>query len=310
MKRDLITIADLSDDEILSIFREAQRFSALSLDEKRALRGKLKARRCLLMFYEPSTRTRVSFEVAAMTFGMSRCVVTADSSSVAKGESIEDTAQTFGAMGIDLAIVRHPADDGVAEFARNFPSPVINGGSGKADHPTQALLDAYALWKRGLLNKDLHIVICGDILHSRVARSNVELLSRLGITPVLCGPKKLMPPELQSEGLALFCGHKVEVRFNLDGLLPEIDALMMLRTQLERHGGKGAFPKKEFVAGYQVNAERLKRLREDALIMHPGPVMRGNELTDEAMTDSRNIVLDQVTGSVHVRMALIAHMVH
>jgi aspartate carbamoyltransferase catalytic subunit len=310
MKRDLITIADLTDDEILSIFREAQRFSTLNLDEKRALRGKLKARRCLLMFYEPSTRTRVSFEVAAMTFGMSRSVVTADSSSVAKGESIADTAQTFGAMGIDLAIVRHPSDDGVAEFARNFPSPVINGGSGKAAHPTQALLDAYALWKRGLLNEGLRIVICGDILHSRVARSNVELLNRLGITPVLCGPKELMPPELQAEGPVMFCGQKVEARFKLDALLPEIDALMMLRTQLERHGDKGAFSQADFVAGYQVNAERLKRLRKDALIMHPGPVMRGSEMTDEAMADSRNIVLEQVTGGVHVRMALIALIVH
>ena len=119
-----------------------------------------------------------------------------------------------------------------------------------------------------------------------------------------------MPPELQAEGPALFCGQKVEARFNLDGLLPEIDALMMLRTQLERHGDKGAFSQEDFVAGYQVNAERLKRLRKDALIMHPGPVMRGSELTDEAMADSRNIVLDQVTGGVHVRMALIALMVH
>jgi aspartate carbamoyltransferase catalytic subunit len=309
MKRDLITIADLSDDEILNVLRAAQRYSSLSLDETRALRGKLKARRCLLMFYEPSTRTRVSFEVAAQTFGMSRCVVTADSSSVAKGESIADTAQTFGAMGFDLAVVRHAADGGVAEFADNFPAPVMNGGSGKAHHPTQALLDAYTLWRRELLHKGLRIAICGDVLHSRVARSNIELLHGFGIVPVLCGPRALMPPELQAEGKAEFVGKEVEVRFNLDEILPELDALMMLRTQLERHSAPGIYSQGDFVAAYQVNAQRLRKLRSDAVLMHPGPVMRGSELTDEAMADPRCAILQQVTNGVHVRMALISMMV-
>ncbi|MCD6282346.1 aspartate carbamoyltransferase catalytic subunit [bacterium] len=306
MKRDLITVTDLTDDELQNIFQRAQGFERTSAQERLSLRGKLVGKHCLLLFYEPSTRTRLSFEVAAKTFGMDVCVATAESSSVAKGESIEDTAQTCGALGFDLAVMRHPDDGAVAEFAEHFPTPVINGGSGKSAHPTQALLDAYALWKRDLLREGLRIAICGDILHSRVARSNVRLLNRFGITPMLVAPKELMP-----DGFTLEAGTsdteslQAETQHNLDDILGEVDAIMMLRTQTERHGGVVLIRPKDFIAGYQLNAQRLEKLRADAVIMHPGPVVRGSEMTDDVMQDKRTIIVEQVAGGVFVRMALV-----
>jgi len=257
-KRDIITVSDLTDGEIHSLFAQADGY-ARALGERRNLSAsRLAACNCLLMFYEPSTRTRVSFELAAKHFGMRVCVVTAKGSSVVKGESIEDTAQTFGAMGFDLAVVRHDEDDGVARFAREFPASVISGGSGKAAHPTQALLDAYALWKRGLLHPGLRIAIVGDLLHSRVARSNVRLLNRFGIVPLLVAPRELMPPEFRSDGEPLdAAGVKAVAHLALDPLLPQLDAIMMLRTQLERHGGHPLVDPETFTADYQLNARRL-----------------------------------------------------
>ncbi len=210
-------------------------------------------------------------------------------------------------MGFDLAVVRHPDDDGVATFSRHFSASVINGGSGKFAHPTQALLDAYALWRRDRLRKDLRIAIVGDILHSRVARSNVRLLNRFGITPILVAPRELVPPEFQQEDRTSETGGlRAETSSDLDSLLGKLDAIMMLRTQFERHGGRLLIEPEEFMARFQLNAARLERLPADAVIMHPGPVNRGLELTDEVMDDPRTIIVDQVAGGVHVRMALIA----
>jgi aspartate carbamoyltransferase catalytic subunit len=306
MKRDVITVTDLTDDELQNVFQRAQRFERMGARERLSLRGNLEGRPCLLLFYEPSTRTRLSFEVAAKAFGMEACVTTAESSSVVKGESIEDTAQTCGALGFDLAVMRHPSDGAVSEFAEHFPAPVINGGSGRSAHPTQALLDAYALWKRGLLKGDLRIAICGDILHSRVARSNVRLLNRFGITPLLVAPKELMPDGfMQEAGTPGAESLQVETQHDLDSILGELDAIMMLRTQLERHGALVIIRPKDFIAGYQLNAERVEKLRADAVIMHPGPVVRGSELTDDVMEDKRTIIVEQVAGGVFVRMALI-----
>lgn len=306
MKRDIITVADLTDDELQSIFQRAQNFERMTVQERRSLRRKLEGRQCLLLFYEPSTRTRLSFEVAAKTFGMEACVATAESSSVVKGESVEDTAHTCGALGFDLAVMRHPDDGAVAEFAEHFPAPVINGGNGRSAHPTQALLDAYALWKRDLLRDDLRIAICGDVLHSRVARSNVRLLNRFGITPLLVAPKELMPDGfMQKAGTANAERLQAETQHNLDDVLGELDVIMMLRTQLERHGGLVLIRPKDFIAGYQLNMERLEKLSADAVIMHPGPVVRGSELTDDVMEDKRTIIVEQVAGGVYVRMALI-----
>ena len=179
MKRDVITVTDLTDDELQKVFQRAQNFERMGAQERVSLRGNLEGKHCLLLFYEPSTRTRLSFEVAAKTFGMEACVATAESSSVVKGESVEDTAQTCGALGFDLAVMRHPVNGAVAEFAEHFPAPVINGGSGRSAHPTQALLDAYALWKRGLLKGvegrlierrgALRLVVSVDLLGKAVA---------------------------------------------------------------------------------------------------------------------------------------------
>ena len=306
MKRDVITVTDLTDDELQSIFQGAQNFERMGSQERLSLRGNLEGKHCLLLFYEPSTRTRLSFEVAAKTFGMETCIATAEGLSVAKGESIEDTAQTCGALGFDLAAMRHPDDGAVKEFAAHFPAPVINGGSGKFAHPTQALLDAYALWKRSLLRDNLRVAICGDILHSRVARSNVRLLNRFGITPLLVAPKELMPDGfIQDANSSDAESLQAETQHDLDDILGEIDVIMMLRTQLERHGGVALIRPKDFIAGYQLNSTRLEMLRPNAVIMHPGPVVRGSELTDDVMEDKRTIIVEQVAGGVYVRMALI-----
>jgi len=306
MKRDVITVTDLTDDELQNVFQRAQNFERMGAQERVSLRGNLEGKHCLLLFYEPSTRTRLSFEVAAKTFGMEACVATAESSSVVKGESVEDTAQTCGALGFDLAVMRHPDDGAVAEFAEHFPAPVVNGGSGRSAHPTQALLDAYALWKRGLLKDDLRIAICGDILHSRVARSNVRLLNRFGVTPILVAPRQLMAPDFRQDlGAKGSTDLKADASSNLDELLGELDVIMMLRTQLERHEGLVLIRPKDFIAGYQLNAARMEKLSPDAVIMHPGPVVRGSELTDDVMEDKRTIIVEQVAGGVFVRMALI-----
>ena len=306
MKRDLITVSDLTDDELQNIFQRAQEFERMSAQERLSLRAKLEGKYCLLLFYEPSTRTRLSFEVAAKAFGMAACVAAAESSSVVKGESIADTAQTCGALGFNLAVMRHPDDGAVADFAKHFPSPVINGGSGKFAHPTQALLDAYVLWKRNLLRDSLRVAICGDILHSRVARSNVRLFNRFGITPILVAPKELMPDGFaQDVSSSDIESLQVKTQHDLDSILGEIDVIMMLRTQLERHGGVALIRPKDFIAGYQLNAARLEQLNSSAAIMHPGPVVRGSELTDDVMEDKRSIIVEQVAGGVFVRMALV-----
>jgi len=306
MKRDVITVSDLTDDELHEVLRRAREFEKMSAQERLSLRTKLEGKHCLLLFYEPSTRTRLSFEVAAKTFGMETSVATAEGLSVAKGESIEDTARTCGALGYEVAVMRHPDDGAVSEFAAHFPAPVINGGSGKFAHPTQALLDTYALWKRDLLRDNLRVAICGDVLHSRVARSDVRLLNRFGITPILVAPKELMPDGLMQDANSSDAESlQAETQHDLDSILGEIDVLMMLRMQLERHGGVVLIRPKDFIAGYQLNSERLEMLRPNAVIMHPGPVVRGSELTDDVMEDKRAIIVEQVAGGVFVRMALI-----
>jgi aspartate carbamoyltransferase catalytic subunit len=307
MKRDLITVNDLTVPETLALFEAAQEYELMLPAERLRLRDLQAARQCLLMFYEPSTRTRISFQVAAHAFGMSTCVADAVGTSVVKGESLTDTAQTFGAMGFDLAVFRHPEDGAAAQFAREFACPVVNGGDGCDSHPTQALLDCYTLWKRKLLKEGLQIGICGDVLHSRVARSNARLLNRFSITPHFIGPPALLVNAPAGEGSKM--GFLASLHTELDPLLPELDVLIMLRTQFERHGGQELVARDEFAAGYQLNHRRLQRLKPKAVIMHPGPVNRGIELADEAMADQRSAILEQVANGVFVRMALIALLV-
>lgn len=304
MKRDLITVNDLTVPETLALFAAAREYELMLPAERRQLRELRAGRQCLLMFYEPSTRTRVSFQVAAHAFGMSTCVADAAGTSVVKGESLTDTAQTFGAMGFDLAVFRHPEEGSAAQFARELSCPTVNGGDGCNAHPTQALLDCYTLWKRKLLKEGLQIGICGDVLHSRVARSNARLLNRFSITPHFIAPPELLTGDAVGDASKL--GFLASLHTELDPLLPELDVLMMLRTQFERHGGKELISRGQFIAGYQLNHVRLQRLKPGAVIMHPGPVNRGIELTGEAMADRRSAILEQVANGVFVRMAIIA----
>jgi len=307
MKRDLITVNDLTVPEMLALFESAREYELMLPAERRQLCRLRAGRHCLLMFYEPSTRTRISFQMAAHAFGMSTCVADAAGTSVVKGESLTDTAQTFGAMGFDLAVFRHGEDGSAARFARELPCPVVNGGDGCNSHPTQALLDAYTLWKRKLLKEGIQIGICGDVLHSRVARSNARLLNRFGVTPHFIAPPALLAANPVKQDAEL--GFNASLHTELDPLLPDLDALMMLRMQFERHGGTEPVPPDEFAAGFQLNHRRLQRLKPGAVIMHPGPVNRGIELTDEAMADKRSAIVEQVTNGVFIRMALIALLV-
>jgi aspartate carbamoyltransferase catalytic subunit len=255
----------------------------------------------LLMFYEASTRTRVSFELAGKLLGSDTINVSAKGSSVEKGESIADTAETLAAMGFGIVVVRHGGADAVALFARHFTGAVLNAGAGRGAHPTQALLDALTLRRAGVLARGKRLAIVGDILHSRVMHSNLELLTARGLEVLLIAPPSLMPPAWR-EG-PVMPGVRWEPDF--DRALPGLDAVMMLRMQRERMEG-GLLPGlEEYAALYGLNAPRLKRLPPAAVVLHPGPVNRGVEVSEEVYLDPRCRINNQVTCGVAVRAALL-----
>ncbi|WP_336791439.1 aspartate carbamoyltransferase catalytic subunit [Gordonia malaquae] len=305
----LLSTADLSRDDAIDILDEAQRFEqALAGREVRKL-PTLRGRTVMTMFYENSTRTRVSFEVAGKWMSADVINVSASSSSVNKGESLRDTAKTLRALGADALIVRHPASGSAAQIARwtndgsdilGVPSTgpsVINAGDGMHEHPTQALLDAYTIRQRlgGLDGR--RILIVGDILHSRVARSNALLLSTLGAEVVLVAPPTLLPKGVQT--------WPVRVATDLDAELPAADAVMMLRVQAERMNG-GFFPSsREYSVRYGLSDNRRSMLRDDAVLLHPGPMLRGMEIGFDVADTPQATVLEQVRNGVHVRMAVL-----
>ncbi|EGD56068.1 aspartate carbamoyltransferase catalytic subunit [Gordonia neofelifaecis] len=305
----LLSTADLSHDDAIDILDEAQRFEqALAGREVRKL-PTLRGRTVMTVFYENSTRTRVSFEVAGKWMSADVINVSASSSSVNKGESLRDTAKTLRAAGADALIVRHPASGAAAQIARwtndgtditGLPTTgpsVINAGDGTHEHPTQALLDAYTLRQRlGSLN-GRRIGIVGDILHSRVARSNALLLATLGAEVVLIAPPTLLPTGVET--------WPVRVSTSLDAELPALDAVMMLRVQAERMNG-GFFPSsREYSVRYGLNSARMALLGDDAVVLHPGPMLRGMEIGFDVADRSEAAVLEQVRNGVHVRMAVL-----
>jgi aspartate carbamoyltransferase catalytic subunit len=297
--RRLLSIGDLSPADVDALLDAA----AWYLPRVAAGELKLASLRgvsTLLMFFEPSTRTRVSFELAAKLLGSDTISVTSSGSSVEKGESVVDTAQTLSAMGFHVAVVRHRSADSVELFAQHFAGAVINGGAGRGEHPTQALLDAAVLKRAGMLEAGRHLAIVGDILHSRVARSNLALLTLRGVKVTLVAPPPLMPPAWHAEPPA---GTAWET--DLDRVLPEIDAVMMLRMQRERMGGGMQPPADEYSMLYGLDARRLNLLRPDAVIMHPGPVNRGVEVCEAVFADPRCRINEQVTMGVALRCALL-----
>jgi len=257
-----------------------------------ALRGKT----VVNLFYEASTRTRSSFEVAERVLSADSLSITTAASSVTKGETLLDTAKNLEAMNPDMVIIRHAASGAPHFLARHCRFAVVNAGDGAHEHPTQALLDALTLRQRRGRLKGLRVAIVGDILHSRVARSNLWLLSKMGAQVVLCGPPTLIPPGI--EGLA-------PVTYRIEEAIEGADAIMMLRIQLERMTG-GFFPtNREYHRRFGLTAERVARAKKDVLILHPGPLNRGVEIASEVADGPYSVILDQVTNGVAVRMAVL-----
>jgi len=302
----LLSAADLTRADATAILDNADRFAqALTGREVKKL-PTLRGRTVITMFYENSTRTRVSFEVAAKWMSADTINVSASGSSVAKGESLRDTALTLRAAGADALIIRHSASGSAYQLAEWTREPdgagpaVINAGDGTHEHPTQALLDALTIRQRLGGFEGKRVVIVGDVLHSRVARSNVLLLSTLGADVVLVSPRTLLPAGVEQ--------WPVRVSNDLDAELPAADAAMMLRVQAERMNG-GFFPsEREYSATYGLSAKRQAMLPEHAVVMHPGPMLRGMEIASSVADSSQAAILQQVTNGVHVRMAVLFHL--
>ena len=290
--RSLLGIEQLDRDDINSVLRLARR---MQLGRPRPL---LRDRRIALLFYEPSTRTRVSFEFAAKALGAITTVVHAAASSIEKGESLIDTGLTLRATGADAIVIRHPSSGAPHLLARHLDIPVINAGDGLHEHPTQALLDAYTILRHKNQFRGLKVAIIGDIYHSRVARSNIHLLSKSGVQVTLCGPPGLLPE------VAASLGPGVRFTRHIDEALRGADVVMVLRVQKERLAGL-PLHMDEYIAGYQVTPERLRLAKHDAILMHPGPMVRGVELSGDLADDPASVINEQVANGVCVRMAVL-----
>jgi aspartate carbamoyltransferase catalytic subunit len=329
MTRHLLSAAGLSRDEATAILDDADRFSQALLGREVKKLPTLRGRTVITMFYENSTRTRVSFEVAGKWMSADVINVSSSGSSVAKGESLRDTALTLRAAGADALIIRHPASGAAQQLAEwtaegvdrrgaerlgeldrragaerlgelaGGPS-VINAGDGTHEHPTQALLDALTIRQRLGSVEGKRVVIVGDVLHSRVARSNVLLLSTLGAEVVLVAPPTLLPVGVET--------WPVTVSHDLDAELPAADAVLMLRVQAERMNG-GFFPSaREYSVLYGLSEKRSAKLSAHAVVLHPGPMLRGMEIASSVADSSQSAVLQQVSNGVHVRMAVLFHL--
>jgi aspartate carbamoyltransferase catalytic subunit len=312
MSRHLLAAGDLSRDDATAILDDADRFAQALVGREVRKLPTLRGRTVVTMFYENSTRTRVSFEVAGKWMSADVINVSATGSSVSKGESLRDTALTLGAAGADALIIRHPAS-GAAHRLADWTSSggshdldgatgpsVINAGDGTHEHPTQALLDALTIRQRLGDIAGRRVVIVGDILHSRVARSNVMLLATLGAEVVLVAPPTLLPVGIS--------GWPVTVSYDLDAELPAADAVLMLRVQAERMNG-GFFPSaREYSVLYGLSERRQAMLPGHAVVLHPGPMLRGMEIASSVADSAQSAVLQQVSNGVHVRMAVLFHL--
>lgn len=297
----LLGIRDLSTERINEILKVASSFKdVLKRDIKKVptLRGKT----VVNLFFEPSTRTRTSFELAEKRMSMDVLNFSVPTSSVVKGESLLDTIKTIEAYEIDFIVIRHPSSGVPHLLSRYTKASVINGGDGINEHPTQALLDAFTIMEKKGKIEGLEIAIIGDILHSRVARSNIYCLSKLGARLRLIGPPTLIPPNLIS---AFRLANDIKVFYNMQEGLKNVDVIMMLRIQMERQG-KGYFPSKnEYFKLWGLTQERLSLSKPDVIVMHPGPLNRGVEIASEVADGHHSVILEQVTNGIAVRMAVM-----
>jgi aspartate carbamoyltransferase catalytic subunit len=259
----------------------------------------LKGRMIVNLFFEASTRTRTSFEIAAKRLGADAISITASGSSVSKGESLVDTLNTLVAMRPDAIVMRHAASGAPHFLARYLPlTPIINAGDGTHEHPTQALLDARTILDHRPSLEGLRVAIIGDIAHSRVARSNIHLLAKFGASVVLCGPASLLPAELAR------IAPGVSLTYDIREAIRDADVVMMLRVQLERQH-EAAFAASEYFQFYGLRLEHLDLIKPDAIVMHPGPINRGREISSEVADSQRSVILNQVENGVAVRMAVL-----
>jgi aspartate carbamoyltransferase catalytic subunit len=296
--RHLLGIRDITREDIELIFSQADEFKeVLSRPIKKV--PSLRDITVANLFFENSTRTRLSFELAEKRLSADVVNFSASTSSVKKGETLVDTVNNILAMKVDMVVMRHPAPGAALFLADHIGAAIINAGDGTHEHPTQALLDAYSIRERLGAVKGKKVVIVGDILHSRVALSNIHCLRKLGAEVMVCGPKALIPKHIKSLG--------AEVSHNLEEALRWADVANMLRIQLERQGaGVPYFPSlREYTMQFGLDASLLNRLGKDLLIMHPGPINRGVEITSEVADGPHSIILDQVENGVAVRMAAI-----
>ena len=296
--RDLLGIEDLAREDIERILHTAVRMQEIGNREVKKV-PTLRGRTIVNLFFEASTRTRVSFEFAAKALGATTSVIHAESSSIEKGESLVDTGYTLRATGADAIVIRHPAAGAPHLLARHLDIPVINAGDGMHEHPSQALLDAFTMLRHRRSLAGLRVAIVGDIYHSRVARSNAHLLSKLSAQVSLCGPAELAPD------VAATLAPGVRLTRHMEDALRGADVVMMLRVQKERLAGR-SIKVADYIAGYQLTPERLKLARRDALVMHPGPMLRGMELTSEVADGPQSVIREQVHNGVAMRMAILA----
>jgi aspartate carbamoyltransferase catalytic subunit len=259
----------------------------------------LHGKRVVLLFYEASTRTRASFDFAAKALGAMTTLVTTTSSSIEKGESLIDTGWTVQSIGADVIVMRHPNSGSAHLLARYMSVPIVNAGDGMHQHPSQALLDALTILNHKKQLRGLRVVIVGDIYHSRVARSNAELLSRFGAEVILCGPRDFVPE------VAATLAPGVSVSHDLNAALQGADVVMALRVQKERLAGRD-HSVEDYVAHYQVTPQRMMLAKPDAILMHPGPVIRGMELASEVADGPQSCIHEQVRNGVKTRMAILA----
>lgn len=294
--KDLVSLEPLSKEEIIFLLETAKSFEeVLWRDVKKVptLRGKS----VLTLFYEPSTRTRTSFEMAAKILSADTINISTSTSSVSKGETLLDTVKNLESMSIDVIIIRH-SFSGASEFiSKRVKASVINAGDGRHEHPTQALLDLLTIWEYKKTLIGLKIAIIGDILHSRVARSNLIALKKLGNEVRFVGPATFIPDTFKELG--------ADIYYNLEEGLCDVDVVMALRIQKERMGN-GFYPtEREYSKYFSINRKTINFAKKDAIIMHPGPVNRGLEITTDVLEDKRCVVLNQVTKGVAVRMAVL-----
>ena len=295
-RKDLLGLRDLSKEEIELVLETAKSFNEISgrsVKKVPALRGKTVAN----LFFEPSTRTRISFELAAKRLSADTIHVAQSTSSIVKGETLKDTARNIEALKVDVVVMRHNASGAPHRLAPELKASVINAGDGINEHPTQALLDMFTIREKKGTIKGLNITFVGDILHSRVTRSNIWGLTKLGAKVTVCGPKTLLPPDVEKLG--------VRVTTDLKDAVKDADVINLLRIQLERQK-ESFFPSiREYVTGYQINSEILKYAKPNVTIMHPGPVNRGIEITSDIVDGPFSVILDQVTLGLAVRMAVL-----